>query len=67
MAAADAEHQTAPAVATVMNRSGRSKIILICEHASKHIPSTFGDLGLNEAAKISHAAWDIGAQGLAEQ
>ena len=67
MAAADAEHQTAPAVATVMNRSGRSKIILICEHASKHIPSTFGDLGLNEAAKISHAAWDIGAQRLAEQ
>lgn len=59
--------QKEPPVATVVNRSGQSKIVLICEHASKHIPSGFGDLGLTEAAKISHAAWDIGAQELAEQ
>jgi len=59
--------QKEPPVATVVNRSGQSKIVLICEHASKHIPGGFGDLGLTEAAKISHAAWDIGAQELAEQ
>ena len=59
--------QKEPPVAKVVNRSGQSKIVLICEHASKHIPGVFGDLGLTEAAKISHAAWDIGAQELAEQ
>ena len=59
--------QKEPPVAKVVNRSGQSKIVLICEHASKHIPGVFGDLGLTETAKISHAAWDIGAQELAEQ
>ena len=59
--------QKEPPVAKIVNRSGLSKIVLICEHASKRIPGVFGDLGLTEAAKISHAAWDIGAQGLAEQ
>ena len=61
------ETQAEPPVASIVNRSGQSKIVLICEHASKHVPSAFGDQGLTEAAKISHAAWDIGAQGLAEQ
>ena len=59
--------QKEPPVAKIVNRSGQSKIVLICEHASKRIPGVFGDLGLTEAAKISHAAWDIGAQELAEQ
>ena len=61
------ETQAEPPVASIVNHSGQSKIVLICEHASKHVPSAFGDLGLTEAAKISHAAWDIGAQELAEQ
>ena len=61
------ETQAEPPVASIVNRAGQSKIVLICEHASKHVPSAFGDLGLTEAAKISHAACDIGAQGLAEQ
>ena len=61
-----AEPQEEPPAATVLNRSGQSKIVLVCEHASKHLPSFFGDLGLTEVAKISHAAWDIGAQGVAE-
>lgn len=44
-------------------------LVLICEHGSKTLPigypSLGGDLGLSEAAKVSHAAWDIGALGLA--
>jgi predicted N-formylglutamate amidohydrolase len=63
---ADLAKRTEPAVATVLNRPGQSKIVLVCEHASNHIPDAYGDLGLTDAAKLSHAAWDIGAQGLAE-
>ncbi|MCB1388825.1 MAG: N-formylglutamate amidohydrolase [Rhodobacteraceae bacterium] len=44
-------------------------LVLICEHASNALPLDWpalgGDLGLSEAAKVSHAAWDIGALGLA--
>ena len=58
--------QTGSPAATVVNHSGKSKIVLVCEHASKHLPSAFGDLGLTEEAKKSHAAWDIGAQAVAE-
>ena len=44
-------------------------LVLICEHGSKTLPigypSLGDDLGLSDAAKVSHAAWDIGALGLA--
>ena len=47
---------------------GPAGLVLICEHASKTLPLEHpelgGDLGLSEAAKVSHAAWDIGALGL---
>ncbi|MCA2012774.1 N-formylglutamate amidohydrolase [Cereibacter sphaeroides] len=44
-------------------------LVLICEHASNVLPvdhpALGGDLGLSDAAKVSHAAYDIGALGLA--
>ena len=44
-------------------------LVLVCEHASNALPEDWpdlgGDLGLTAAAKVSHAAWDIGALGLA--
>lgn len=44
-------------------------LVLICEHASNALPldrpELGGDLGLSEATRVSHAAWDIGALGLA--
>lgn len=42
-----------------------SPVILVCEHANNHIPAEFADLGLSEAAKRSHVAWDPGARGTA--
>ncbi len=47
--------------ARVHNPDGRGGAVLVCEHASRFIPAALGDLGLDEAAKASHAAWDIGA------
>ena len=38
---------------------------MLCEHASAAFPARFGTLGLSEAARLSHAAWDPGALELA--
>ena len=44
-------------------------VVVICEHASNALPTNRpdlgGDLGLSAATRVSHAAWDIGALGLA--
>lgn len=45
----------------VMNPEGRSSVVLVCEHACNFIPHAFGDLGLDDAARQSHIAWDPGA------
>ena len=47
--------------AKVSNSQGQGPWLLVCEHASDHIPAELSDLGLNAAARRSHAAWDIGA------
>lgn len=46
---------------TILNRSGKAPAILLCDHASNAIPAALGDLGLDEAARMQHVAWDIGA------
>lgn len=40
---------------------GGSRVVLVCEHASRRIPAPFDGLGLSTADSASHAAWDIGA------
>jgi predicted N-formylglutamate amidohydrolase len=52
--------------AVVENPQGRSPILLICEHASNHLPSRYGTLGLGPAEVESHIAWDPGALGVAK-
>jgi predicted N-formylglutamate amidohydrolase len=47
------------------NESGSSPILVLCEHASNHLPSRFGSLGLGPDALSSHIAWDPGALGVA--
>ena len=50
-----------PAAVEVVNETGRSPIVLICEHASNYIPAEYGDLGLSAVELERHIAWDIGA------
>lgn len=45
----------------VINEGGGSEIVLLCEHASNHIPAEYDGLGLGEADLQRHIAWDIGA------
>ena len=54
-----------PHPADIMNETGTSPYVLICEHASNRIPASLGKLGLQEADLQRHIAWDIGAAGTA--
>lgn len=48
--------------AELCNPDGRGGVVLVCEHASRAIPAALNRLGLEAAARRSHAAWDIGAR-----
>ena len=45
----------------IENDAATSRIILVCEHASNHIPPAWGDLGLSADQRGAHIAWDPGA------
>jgi predicted N-formylglutamate amidohydrolase len=51
-----------PEPVEIINASGRSDIVLICEHASNYIPASFNGLGLPPEELVRHIAWDIGAE-----
>ena len=50
-----------PEPVETVNEDGDAPFVLICEHASNHIPAEYAGLGLNAAERDSHIAWDIGA------
>lgn len=45
----------------VSNPTGSHPVLLVCEHASAHVPAEFDGLGLGAAELQSHIAWDPGA------
>ena len=51
---------------SVLNQTGKSPVVVVCEHASNFIPSAFNDLGLAVDDLDSHAAWDPGALAIAK-
>lgn len=46
----------------VLNPQGAGLAVILCEHASNHIPARYDGLGLAPEARDSHAAWDPGAR-----
>lgn len=50
----------------VVNQDGASPYLLLCEHASNRIPRALGDLGLPDAERRRHIAWDIGVSALSQ-
>lgn len=50
-----------PPAATILNPEGGAPAVLLCDHASNRIPAVLDQLGLDEAARARHIAWDIGA------
>ena len=50
-----------------VNPNGTSALVLVCEHASAHMPDAYNHLGLPPAARAAHIAWDPGALAVAER
>ena len=49
-----------PAPVTVHNADGRAPFLLVADHAGNAIPRRLGALGLMDAERARHIAWDIG-------
>ena len=49
----------------VVRESGSSDFFLTCDHAGQAIPVRLGDLGVSEAERQRHIAWDVGAEEVA--
>lgn len=45
----------------ITNRKGASPFLLVCDHASNHVPADYGSLGLDVDQLSRHIAWDPGA------
>ncbi|BAI71244.1 N-formylglutamate amidohydrolase [Azospirillum sp. B510] len=50
-----------PPPATTLNPDAGGPLLLVCDHASRAIPRSLGDLGLPEEQLCRHIAYDIGA------
>ncbi len=50
-----------PPAVEALNVDGASDVVLLCEHASNHIPEIYQQLGLPAAELERHIAWDPGA------
>ena len=46
---------------SLINASQQFSSVLVCEHASNHIPDMFSQLGISSEVAESHVAWDPGA------
>jgi predicted N-formylglutamate amidohydrolase len=47
-----------------IRRDGDPSLLLLCDHASNAIPPAYGTLGLSDADRCRHIAWDVGARGV---
>lgn len=53
-----------PLPVRITNPDGPAPVVLIGDHAGNLIPATLGDLGLPDAERSRHIAWDIGIAAL---
>ena len=44
----------------VINPEGAAPVLLLCDHATNFVPRALKSLGLDEAQRARHIAWDIG-------
>jgi predicted N-formylglutamate amidohydrolase len=56
-----------PPACTVERPEGPSPLLLVCDHAGNRIPRRLGTLGVSEADRQRHIAWDVGAADLARR
>jgi len=54
-----------PAAFEVVRPHARSRVVLVCDHASNRVPEALGSLGLSAEILGTHIGWDIGAAAVA--
>jgi len=54
-----------PAAFELINATGKSDVVLLCDHASNRIPRQLGNLGISPQQLYSHIALDLGAADVA--
>ena len=52
---------------SVYKPTSLNKIIILCDHASNHIPKKYKNLGLKFSNVNKHIGWDIGALKVAKK
>lgn len=52
---------------SISNRASAGPFVVVCDHASNHVPRKFGTLGLQASELTRHIAWDPGALGVATE
>ena len=58
----EASSTRVPEAAVAIERAeAPSPVVLVCDHASNHLPARYGLLGLTADDLIKHFAWDPGA------
>ena len=50
-----------------LNARGRSRALVVCDHASCRIPAALGTLGVSEVERTEHIGWDLGAGAVARR
>ena len=55
-----------PSPVAIVNPAGTSPVLFIGDHAGNRIPAALGTLGLAQAQRVRHIAWDIGVRALGE-
>lgn len=50
-----------PLAFEIVNASGISNLVLVCDHASKRVPRCLNNLGLTVEQLDDHIGWDLGA------
>jgi predicted N-formylglutamate amidohydrolase len=55
-----------PAPVRVLREAGMSDLFLTADHAGRVIPASLHDLGVSDAERERHIAWDIGIAGVTE-
>jgi predicted N-formylglutamate amidohydrolase len=53
-----------PGPAEVLRENGAAGFVLTADHAGRAIPRGLADLGVSEAERLRHIAWDIGIAGV---
>lgn len=56
-----------PPPVRLLRPAGRAAFFLTADHAGRAIPRRLGELGLHEAERWRHIAWDIGIAGVTER